>query len=155
MNLKWKGLSIFLALGLILVGAISYQIFTVRNAMAAADSPVGSWTVTVSPDGGTPFVDGVIFHSDGTLIAMEDTGVIGLGVWEKLSGNQYAFTIWEFFEQDGSFLHAKVWSTFELNNDKEGYTGPYNFQLTDLAGNVIVEGGGTATGVRNHVEPMP
>ena len=154
MNLKRLGLLIISVLGLILVGALGYQTLAVRNAMSASDSPVGSWTVTVTPDGGPSFIDGAIISSDGTLIVMENNGVVGLGVWEKVSGNRYAFTFWEYYEQDGTFFQAKVISTFKLSNDKEQYDGPFHFQIY-AAGNLIVEGSGTATGVRNHVEPMP
>jgi hypothetical protein len=154
MDLKRKGLFFILVLGLTLVGVLGYQTFAVRNAMAAANSPVGSWTVTVTPDDGPPFTNGGIFSSDGTVTIMEADGTLGLGVWEKLSGNQYAFTFWEYYSQDGSSIQVKVSSTFKLINDKEQYVGPFSVQIFDGI-NWIVVGSGTATGVRNHVEPMP
>jgi hypothetical protein len=137
-----------------LVGVLGYQAISVRNAQAAADSPVGHWTITVTPDGGEAFIDTAIFSSDGTLVVSE-SGDIGLGVWQKLSGNRFAFTFWEVYEQDGAFYHSKVSSTIKLQNGKEQYTGPFIFQISDADGNLIIEGYGTAVGVRNHVELMP
>jgi hypothetical protein len=154
MNTKWFKLMSILAVGLILAGVLAFEFTAVGNVEAAANSPVGSWKVTVTPDGLPSFLNEGIFSSDGTVTIMENTGVVGLGVWEKLSGNQYAFTVWEFFMQDGAHMQAKVTSTFTLI-DKEQYTGPFFFQITAPDGSVVVEGYGNATGVRNHVEAMP
>jgi hypothetical protein len=134
---------------------LAFRTLGVGTVNALANSPVGSWKVTVSPEGGLPFTDGAVFSSDGTLTIMEADGVVGLGVWEKVSGNQYAFTIWEYYLDDGTFIQAEVRSTITLDNSKEQYSGPFFFRVSDIDGNVFAEGIGTAIGVRNHVLPMP
>jgi hypothetical protein len=156
MNTRRITLISILTAALILAAIFAFQTLVVGNVMAAANSPVGSWTVTAKPDGGMPppFTIRLIFSSDGTLTEIEDSGAVGLGVWEKLSGNQYTFTSLVYVPQGGAILQAKVISTITLN-DKEHYSGPYFFELRDPGGNFIVNGFGTATGVRNHVEPMP
>jgi hypothetical protein len=155
MNIKQTGFYSIFVCGLILVTAFGYQALSVRNVKATANSPVGTWTVTVTPEGNPSFIVGVIFSSDGTMSLIE-AGCVGVGVWEKSSGNQYAFSLWEYCDQqDGTFLKSTTVSTFELSKDKEQYTGPFYFQVLDLDGNVLFEGNGTATGVRDHVEAMP
>jgi hypothetical protein len=150
-----KTTGVMIAVTLIILGLSGCQSLGAASAASAANSPVGNWTGTITPEGSTSVQNGVIFSSDGTMTVMEDTGVLGLGVWEKVSGNQYAFTFWETFLQDGANLQAKVRSTIELSDDKETYSGPFHFQIMDMDGNVLVEGTGQATAVRNHVEPMP
>jgi hypothetical protein len=139
---------------LVLAVVIGFQTSRVGDASAASSSLEGAWTVTVSPEGGEPFTDGAIFHSDGTATVFESGGV-GPGVWEKLSGDSYAFTFHVFITDGATFLKAKVRSTVKLSADKEHYSGPYFFQVFDLDGNLIVEGPGTAEGVRQHLELMP
>jgi hypothetical protein len=155
MKAKWITLISILAAGLILAAVFAFQTLSIGTVMAAANSPVGSWTATVTQTNGLPpFTGVVIFSNDGTLTEIEDSGAVGLGVWEKLSGNQYAFTTLEYVQQDGGNFKAKVTSTITLD-DKEHYSGPFFFQFMTLDGYVLAEGYGTATGVRNHVEPMP
>lgn len=125
------------------------------NALAAGNSLVGTWNGVITPDGAPSAKNVAIFSSDGTLTLMEGSGVVGLGVWEKVSGNQYSFTIVEYFLEEGANFQAKVRGVASINEDKESYTGPFHFQISDLEGNVLQEGTGVATFVRMHVEPMP
>jgi hypothetical protein len=152
MNQKRAGLFFILMAALILSGVIGYQAFRAQNVQAANKTVVGDWKVTVTPDGGSPFTAGAIFSNEGTVIMMENDGRLGLGVWDKSSGNQYSFSVWEYWLDNGSYFQAKVSSTIELSRDKETYTGPFDFQVYDLAGNLLVQGTGTATGVRQYVD---
>jgi hypothetical protein len=154
MNAKRITLVSILAAALILAAVFAFQTLSVGTVMAAANSPVGSWTVEVTRTGLPPFTSVVIFSSDGTLTVIEDNGTVGLGVWQKLSGNKYAFTTLEYVQQGGGNFMAKVTSTITLD-DKEHYSGPFYFQFMTLDGHVLADGFGTAAGVRNHVEPMP
>lgn len=154
MNTQRVRLIMIVAIVLVLVGAIGYQAFRPEQAKAAAQSPVGSWIVIVSPDGQPSFTDVVIFSSDGTITVMESDGRLGLGVWQKLPHNQYAFSLWEYFVDNGTTLQVNVTSTIELSKDKEQYTGPYSVTVYVVGNPDPVGGGtGTATGVRQHIEP--
>ena len=139
---------------LVLAGFLGYQALKPDQAMAAAKSLVGAWIVTVTPEGGTPFTDGVIFSSDGTVTCMEQDGYLGIGVWEKISDNKFAFSFWESYLQDGALIKSKVSSTVELSRDNEQFSGPFHFQIYS-DGNLVVEGNGTGSGVRQHLELMP
>ena len=154
MKTKRAGLVFILAITLVLVGVIGYQAFKPEQVMAASQSMVGAWTVTVTSEGDT-FTDIAIFSSDGTVTIMESDGRLGLGVWQKLQNNRYAFSFWEYYVEDGTTFQVNITSTIELSRDKEQYTGPFFFQIYDVDGNLIVEGPGTATGVRQPLEPMP
>jgi hypothetical protein len=135
-----------LVVGLVLSGLLAFQLLAVGNSL------VGSWTVTVTSDQ-PAFTSYVNFSSDGTLTEMSD-GVVGMGVWQKLSGHKYAFTLWECIQIGGNDFRGKVTSTITLD-DKDQYSGPFFYEFMGLDGKVINAGHGTATGVRNHVEPMP
>jgi hypothetical protein len=138
-----------------LLGLLGYWALVSNKALAGSKSLVGSWNVTVAPEGMEPFQHGVIFSSDGTMTNMVDTGTIGIGVWKKISNRQYAFTIWQYYKEGESFFQAKVYSTAELSDDKLSYTAPFVFEIYDLEGNLLVRGPGTSTGVRMNVETMP
>jgi len=156
MNTKRAGVISILAIALVLVGVIGYQAFKPEQVKAATQSLVGSWMATVTPDGMPSFADIIVFSSDGTAIEMINDGRPGIGVWQKLSHNRYAFSVWEYWTGDDALLYsARVTSTIELSRDKDQYTGPFFFQVYDSAGNLIVEGPGIATGVRQQLETMP
>ena len=155
MKFKKMILPLLVLSALILIGLAGCQQLGAGSASAEANSPVGMWTGTITLEDGTTQKVGVIFSSDGTMTVMEESGALGLGVWEKVSGNQYRFTFWEYAQQDDAMLTSRVRSTIELSDDKEQYTGPFDFQLSGPDGSVLAEGAGSATFVRNYVEPMP
>jgi hypothetical protein len=155
MNTKHLRLISILAAGLLLAGILAFNIWPAGNAMAEANSPVGSWNVLATQENGLPpFTNMVNFYKDGTLSEIEDIGGVAQGVWEKLSGNKYAFTKIGYIELDGTKFQFKVWSTFTLD-DKDHFSGPFISQIMDLQGNPLGAVTGNATGVRLHVEPMP
>ncbi len=155
MNTKRFILISALTVILVLAGFIGYQALKPDQVMAAADSPVGTWIATVTLEGQPTFVTVAAFSSDNTLTIMEDDGRLGLGVWERLSDRRFAFTFWEHSTNpDGAILTIKLNSTIELSADKEQYTGPFSIQIFIPDGTQVGEGGGTATGVRMHVELM-
>jgi hypothetical protein len=154
MNTKRLGWISVLAIIMVLAGIIGLQAFNVGNASAAPNTLEGAWTVNVSPDGGPSFVDLASFLSDGTANIIESDGV-GIGVWEKLTGDNYAFTFLVFIKEGDAYLTAKVRSTVKLSADKEHYNGSYFFQIWGSDGGLIAEGSGTAEGIRQHVELMP
>jgi hypothetical protein len=149
-NLSLLGLS-----ALILIGLAGCQQLGAGSASAEANSPLGMWTGTITLEDGTTQKVGVIFSSDGTMTVMEESGALGLGVWEKATGNQYRFTFWEYTQQDDAKLTWRVRSTIERSDDKEQFSGPFDVHLSGPDGSIIAEGAGSATFVRNKVEPMP
>lgn len=155
MNTQRFALISTLAVILVVGGLIGYQAIKPDQAMAAANSPVGSWIVTVTVGNEQPFVTISAFSSDNTMTVMENDGRLGLGVWQKLSGRRYAFTFWEHSTTpDGAILTIKLNSTIELSADKEQYTGPFTLQVFTPDGIQVGSGVGNATGVRMHVELM-
>ena len=203
MNTKRVLLSISLAVILALLGPLGYGLPWGSSAHAASGTLVGSWTVTVTPEGEPSFVHAVIFCNDGTVTAMESDGRLGIGVWENFSKNnsyvipkiqggqvtwtkvgenasnysyaipniqggqvtwtkvgdttsndRYAFAFWEFNKDGGSFHRAKVSGTIQLSEDGEHYNGRISVETYDQDGNLLVTGGGTANGVRQHIEAL-
>jgi hypothetical protein len=155
MNTKHFRLISIMAAGLLLAGILAFNIWPAGNAMAEANSPVGSWKVAViQKDGLPPFNAMVIYSSDGTLSEIEDIGGVAQGVWQKISGNQYTFTKIGYIEMGGTKYQFKVWSQFTLN-DKDHFSGPFISQIMDLQGKPLGVVTGNATGVRLQVEPIP
>ena len=154
MNTKRVRLIFILSITLVLAGVIGYQAFKPEQAKAAPQSLVGSWIASVTPDGGPSFTDIIIFSSDGTATVMEGDGTLGLGVWQKLPHNRYAFSVWEYYVEDGTSLQVNVASTIELSRDKDQYSGPFTFTAY-VVGNPdpVNEGSGTAVGVRLQIQP--
>jgi hypothetical protein len=152
MNTKRAGLILVLTVTLVLVGVIGYQAVKPEQVMAASQSMVGAWTVTVTSEGDT-FTDIAIFSSDGTVTIMESDGRLGLGVWQKLQNNRYAFSFWEYYVEDGTTFQVNITSTIELSRDKEQYTGSFSVLVYIVGVGQVGEGSGTATGVRLHIEP--
>ena len=152
---KYVFWTLILIVALVLTGILGSQFIRTSNALAGPRTLVGSWTTTVTPEGGEPsFVDAVIFSSDGTVTAMESDGRLGIGVWRKISGASYAFNFWEFVNEGGAAMQIKISSTIQLSKDGEHYSGPFTVEVRDTAGNLLGTGGGTASGDRQHVEPM-
>jgi hypothetical protein len=147
MNMK-KSQWFLVIIALLITGAL----LGCQSVQANSPSPVGTWIFTATPTGGPAFVGGITFTSDGTLINMEDTGVLGVGVWEKKSNDTYIFAFQETSKDGDTLIHAKVSSTITLSKDGEQYSGPFNFQIFDLEGNLLASGDGTATGIRQHVD---
>ena len=114
MNTKRVLLSISLAAILALLGPLGPL---GSSALAASDSLVGSWTVTVTPEGEPSFVHAVIFCNDGTVTAMEPDGRLGIGVWENVSKN-YGYVIPKI--QGGQVTWTRVWE----NASNKSYAVP-------------------------------
>ncbi len=110
----------------------------------------------MEPEGQPQFVDVVTFHSDRMMTVVEN-GAAGTEVWEKISANSYAFTMWILLDPDidPTLSRAKVVSTIQLSKDGEQYTGPFISYLYDQQGNLLFSAEGMATGLRMHIEPMP
>lgn len=157
MNTKRIVLFSVLVVALLLAGGFGYQALGGGAALASpAKGPVGSWVVTVALPNQPEEKVVVMFTSDGTMVDIEN-GNAGLGVWEKISADSYAFTMFGRLDPDISPLlySVKLVSTFQLSQDGEQYSGPFVATFYDREGTPLFSMPGTATGVRMHVEPMP
>lgn len=146
-----------LVVALLLAGGFGYQSLGGGAALASpAKGPVGSWSVTVVHGDQPTAIALVSFSSDGTMTDIEN-GVAGVGVWEKISADKYAFTVLLRLDPNlaPQLFSAKTVSTFTLSQDGETYSGPFVVTLYDQQGTPMFSESGTATGVRMHVEPMP
>jgi hypothetical protein len=140
-----------LAVVMLVAALLVYGGIRGTSALAASKSLEGVWTVSVSPPGQPTSTAVTVFHSDGSVTIMENDGRPGIGVWEKVSGRSYAFTAWEYWKEGESFFQAKVSGPIELSEGGEAYSGPFSLQVFVVGNsNPIVEGSGTATGVRMH-----
>jgi hypothetical protein len=154
MNTKKIPLAFLAIVILLLLGVLGYLVFQGSVAQAAGSkTPAGSWTVTVTPGDEPSFVDAAIFSSDGTVTIMEANGQLGIGVWEKTSHDSYAFTFWEYFGENDATIQERMSSTIQLSENGDVYNGPFSVEVY-VDGKLVGSGGGTATGVRMHVEPM-
>jgi hypothetical protein len=154
MLMKFDLLALVIAIALAATMALSSCAPIPAGVSAAPNSLQGVWFTSVSPQGEPPFSNLSAFHSDGTVAMNENDGRIGVGVWEKVSNHSYAFTVWEYWQDGETYFQAKVSSSpIDLGTGGDEYSGPFTFQVFVVGNpNPVVEGSGTATGVRMHVK---
>lgn len=153
-SMKLGLLALLITIALIATVVLSGCVPVPTGAQAAANSLQGVWIANVSPQGQPPFTSSAAFHSDGSVTMNESDGRIGVGVWEKVSDHGYAFTVWEYWKEGEAYFQAKVSSSpIELSKGGDEYSGPFTFQVYAVGNPTpIVEGTGTATGVRMRVK---
>ena len=104
--------SLTLAASVVII-AITLALSNTTSRVHADDSDgsqvEGTWKVTVTPVGGTPFRALATFSSGGTMVESssgggDDKG--GQGVWKKTGGRTFAFT----FEQSRKTLLEISWA---------------------------------------------
>lgn len=105
---------------------------------------VGTWTL-VSDAGELP--DVIIFADDGSVIDVESSGTVQLGVWEPTGETTATLTVTSYDEDEGG---GTIRASFEVAPDGQSFTAAYTFELFDPAtGEGMGEyGPGTATGTR-------
>jgi hypothetical protein len=150
---KLGRLALVITIALAAAVVLSRCVSTPAGVLAASNSLEGVWTVTVSPSGQPPFTGVTDFHRDGSVTIMENDGRLGIGVWEKVSDSRYSFTAWEYWKEGDSYLQAKISGPVELSKGNDEYSGPFTLQVL-VVGNPtpIVDGSGTATGIRMSVK---
>jgi hypothetical protein len=117
-----------------------------RDDQQKAAAIVGTWDVTVTPDG-QPQVSALLtLTRGGGLIETEsDFPGTGLGSWNRIGPDRYAFAIKTFnFKPTGE---PNGWVIVRSRVTLSGGTlsGPFRFDVFDAAGNKVDSGGGTAT----------
>lgn len=129
----------------------------------------GSWMVTVSPAGGTPFKalitfdkgGGVIGSAQGDILLDAPPGIPPIatavhGAWERVGNNQFLFTFRQiFYGADGSFQGGnKIRNLVTLNSKGDAWSGQLQFEWYDADGNVVFSGAGTQQATRIQAEPL-
>jgi hypothetical protein len=126
-----------------------------RAAEHHANLILGTWAVEVTPTGEAPFQAMVTFSAGGGLVETESTVPgMGLGSWEPGADDRVAVTFQRFeYNAEGAPAGRTVVRT-EITVSGDEFSGPFEFDAFDPAGNVVFSGGGTATGTRFAVQPL-
>lgn len=116
---------------------------------------VGTWEVTVSPDGIPAFTAFNQFTVDGNSVEFDNSNppaaqTIAVGPWMKLTGNKYAMLETnQLFDPQGNYAgKVTVRATITLDPSGNRITSQFTFTVFDPAGNTVFQGQGTAVGKR-------
>ena len=158
--------SIFAAV--FVVAAVS-QIASAENPNdgSGGKSLTGAWFLNVAPTGIPPFVSLGTFGADGTTtnissVSMGAPGTTGLpespgyGVWTRTGAHTYAVTFVTITgDGAGGFSGSqKVRATLEVGPTGDALSGPFQVDVFDATGHLIVSATGTVSGTRIKVEPL-
>jgi hypothetical protein len=126
---------------------------------ADAHGLIGTWKVTVSPDGTPSFTAYNVFTFDGNSFEFDNSNppaaqTIAVGPWTSRGPNHYVFTeINQLFDDKGNYAgELKVRGAIELTGGGDTYKSTFSFDVFDPAGAVVFSGKGTATAKRVGVE---
>jgi hypothetical protein len=120
--------------------------------------PVGSWSIQVLPDPGSPIppsLNFAAFTRDGLVINANMTGSAAVGGWEQVGARTYATAFSGFEVIDGQPVRYVVRATLELARDHTTLAGPFLTELYTPEGTLIASVTGAVQGQRMHVEPLP
>ena len=141
--------------------ALSILLLTPAHAQNSGfKTLVGTWRVTVSPDGIPPFQAFNTFNADGTSIEFDNSNpaalqTIAIGPWERVGDRDYAFVeVNQVFDDHGYAGEVRVRAKLTLDASGDSFSGPFTFQVVDIGGNVVFQGGGTAKGRRITVDSL-
>lgn len=132
-----------------------------QTLAADGHSLVGTWKVTVSPDGIPPFQAYNVFTVDGNSFEFDNSNPpaaqsIAVGPWTTLGVNSFAFTeVNQLYDNTGAYAgELKARANIELTTDGNSFTSTFKFDVTDPTGTVVFSGGGKAVGKRVRVEGL-
>lgn len=115
----------------------------------AAAGVVGTWDVSVTPDGAPAFPALLSFHRGGTLTETEsDAPGTGLGAWKRTGAKTFAVAFKTFIFTPTGDPQGWVIVRAAVTLDAGKLSGPFKFDLFDPAGNKVQSGAGTATATR-------
>jgi hypothetical protein len=130
-----------------------------QTLAADAHSLIGTWKVTVTPDGIPPFAAYNVFTVDGNSFEYDNSNppgaqTVGVGPWTSAGPNHYVFTeINQLFDNKGNYAgELKVRGSIELSGIGDTYKSTFSFDVSDPTGAVVFSGTGTATAKRVVVE---
>jgi hypothetical protein len=158
-SLNLKAITQLLAFASILTTGASAQFRPGQTLAADAHSLIGTWKVTVSPDGIPPFQAYNVFTVDGNSFEFDNSNppasqTIAVGPWTNTGVNSFAFTeVNQLFDGTGAFVgELKVRATIALTGSGDTFTSKFKFDVLDPGGNSVFSGSGTAVGKRVVVE---
>lgn len=129
----------------------------------------GSWMVTVTLQGAPSFQALKTYNQGGTMMASAQGDVLlnappgvppvattAHGVWVKTGKQEFLATFRQiFYGADGSFQGgAKIRHTATLNDTGDQWSGQFNVEYFDAAGNVVFSGQGVMQATRIRPEPL-
>jgi hypothetical protein len=125
------------------------------DAGASCPTLVGTWQVTVTPDGAPPFQAVNIFLADGNSIEFDNGNppgaqTIAAGPWQKTGPSDYAMLeINQVFDGQGNFAGTvQVKAAITLDDKGSQFTSKFQVTVLDPDGNTVFQGTGTAVGKR-------
>ena len=123
--------------------------------IAATNTLVGTWKVTVSPDGIPPFRAYNVFMADGNSLEFDNSNPpgaqsIAVGPWAKTGINTYSFVeVNQLYDDKGNYQgELRVSATITLEPPGNTFTSKFQFTVLDPSDMPVFQGGGSAKGVR-------
>jgi hypothetical protein len=129
---------------------------------------VGSWLETVTFAGGVmpPLKSLVNFSADGTVMVADQGNVnlaagqlfsAGTGAWIAQGEGTFSWTVVELISDLNGNLQGtlKVRGTYTVDASGNNYSGVFLAEVRDTSDNLLFSIGGTNTGQRIVVEPLP
>ena len=116
---------------------------------------VGTWLLDATPTHDETFQAMVTLSPGGGLVETEspDPGT-ALGSWDSLGHRRVALTFQRFeFDAEGEPA-GRVVVRIEVIVRRDEFSGPFEFDVLDVEGNVVFSGQGTATATRFPVQPL-
>jgi hypothetical protein len=101
-----------------------------------------------------PSVNLTSFTRDGRITNVSPTEGAAVGEWIKTNSGQFAVTFMGFAKVGEDFLLAKIRATLEVNESGDTFTGPYQLEIFDSEGKVVITVNGTVRGTRFGVESL-
>lgn len=136
------------------VVAVSGAVLSGAGGAAAQDGRqiVGTWEVTVQPDGAADtFVSKLVYTEGGSVVEATSRlpASAGLGTWDRIGAGRYS-TTHEKYRFDGTTFvgTTRIVETSEVAPDGESYVARATTTLEDASGRVVRQFSATATGVR-------
>jgi hypothetical protein len=120
--------------------------------------PVGSWSIEILPDPGSPIaadLNFAAFTSDGIIINSNGTGATAIGSWQKVGPKSYATTETGFDVIGDQRVRLVVRGLLELSADGATLDGPFLTEVYTANGALIASVTGTVHCERLVVQPMP
>ena len=117
---------------------------------------IGTWQVTVMPEGGGAIVDYASFAEGGSMTNIDpDPGLsAGLGTWERVGPNTFANTFVHFLNDHGTPLGIlKVNAVVTYDPTTATFNGPFRTDVM-IGGEVVQSVCGTVQLQRVGVEPL-
>ncbi len=126
------------------------------QAVGRQDPILGTWLLTVSADGGPPFLVYETYAPDGALSAIDNEApssqeTTAVGTWRRVGPRKYYEDQWQFL-YDGSGNFVGTWiGHIEDDLDTSGNNmlpSPFTYVIIAPDGTVIASGSGTSSGYK-------